>query len=95
MASRVQYVLNIEFQIYFVIQCLFDRLPVPERERIRTKNDETAPLRTPTHIGCAFSIDREFFYEIGSYDEQMNIWGSENLEMALRVKGDFIPRDSY
>lgn len=36
-------------------------------------------------IGCAFTIDREFFFEIGSYDTGMNIWGSENLEMALRV----------
>ncbi len=37
-------------------------------------------------VGCAFSIDNEFFYEIGSYDEGMNIWGSENMEMSLRVK---------
>lgn len=61
-------------------------MSIPYRERIRTRNDKTAPLRTPTHIGCAFSIDREFFYEIGSYDDKMDIWGSENLEMALRVR---------
>lgn len=61
-------------------------MPVPERELIRTHYDTTAPLRTPTMIGCAFSIDREFFFEIGSYDEGMNIWGSENMEMSLRVK---------
>ncbi|KAG4065879.1 hypothetical protein HA402_012557 [Bradysia odoriphaga] len=36
-------------------------------------------------IGCAFSIDKDFFFEIGSYDEGMNIWGSENMEMSLRV----------
>lgn len=55
------------------------------RERIRTRNDKTAPVRTPTIIGCAVSIDREFFYELGSYDDGMDIWGSENLEMSLRV----------
>lgn len=60
-------------------------MSIPQRELIRTRYDRTAPLRTPTHIGCAFSIDREFFYEIGSYDDNMQIWGSENLEMALRV----------
>lgn len=58
---------------------------MPERELIRTHNDATAPLRTPTMIGCAFSIDREFFFEIGSYDQGMDIWGSENMEMSLRV----------
>lgn len=60
-------------------------MPVPERERIRTQNDKTAPIRSPTMVGCAFSMDREFFYEIGSYDEGMDIWGSENMEMSLRV----------
>lgn len=37
-------------------------------------------------VGCAFSIDKEFFFEIGSYDEGMDIWGSENMEMSLRVR---------
>ncbi|XP_031629463.1 polypeptide N-acetylgalactosaminyltransferase 5-like isoform X2 [Contarinia nasturtii] len=64
---------------------IFTNMSVPQRERIRTNFDRTAPLRTPTHIGCSFAVDREFFFEIGSYDSMMNIWGSENLEMALRV----------
>lgn len=61
------------------------RMQPSERELLRTKNDRTAPLRTPTHVGCAFAIDREFFFEIGSYDEGMDIWGSENVELAFRV----------
>ena len=35
--------------------------------------------------GGLFSIEREYFYEIGSYDPGMDIWGGENLEMSFRV----------
>jgi polypeptide N-acetylgalactosaminyltransferase len=27
---------------------------------------------------------REYFYELGAYDEGMEIWGGENLEMSFR-----------
>jgi len=35
--------------------------------------------------GGLFSIERNYFYELGAYDNGMNIWGAENLEMSLRV----------
>lgn len=59
---------------------------VPQREMERRHNDKTAPLRSPTMAGGLFSIDKDFFYEIGSYDEGMDIWGGENLEMSFRVR---------
>lgn len=59
---------------------------IPQRELLRTHNDKTAPIRSPSHVGCAFSVDRDFFFEIGSYDEGMDIWGSENVELAFRVR---------
>ena len=47
--------------------------------------DEIDPFPSPTMVGCAFAIDREFFYKSGSYDKNMMIWGGENVEMAIRV----------
>uniref|UniRef100_A0A2S2NUP5 Polypeptide N-acetylgalactosaminyltransferase n=1 Tax=Schizaphis graminum TaxID=13262 RepID=A0A2S2NUP5_SCHGA len=58
---------------------------VPQREMTRRNQDRTAPLRTPTMAGGLFSIDKDYFYELGSYDEGMDIWGGENLEMSFRV----------
>ncbi|XP_014241683.1 polypeptide N-acetylgalactosaminyltransferase 5 isoform X2 [Cimex lectularius] len=58
---------------------------VPQREMERREGDRTAPLRTPTMAGGLFSIDRDYFYELGAYDEGMDIWGGENLEMSFRV----------
>ncbi|NXG00835.1 GLT13 acetylgalactosaminyltransferase, partial [Sakesphorus luctuosus] len=59
--------------------------PVPQREMDRRKGDRTLPVRTPTMAGGLFSIDRNYFEEIGTYDAGMDIWGGENLEMSFRV----------
>ena len=48
------------------------------------QNPEDA-FPTPTMIGCAFAIDREFFFASGGYDSKMAIWGGENVEMSVRV----------
>lgn len=63
----------------------YKTFPIPEREIKRNNGDMSAPYRTPALIGCAILIDREFFFEIGSFDMQMSIWGGENTELSLRV----------
>lgn len=72
-----------------------NRSDIPERELIRTNHSKTALIRLPMHVGCAFAIDRDFFYEIGAYDEGMDIWGSENLELALRVSFFFFTTNTH
>ncbi|XP_067265282.1 polypeptide N-acetylgalactosaminyltransferase 3 [Chanodichthys erythropterus] len=57
---------------------------LPDHEKRRRK-DETYPIKTPTFAGGLFSISRDYFYHVGSYDEQMEIWGGENIEMSFRV----------
>jgi len=58
---------------------------VPQREVDRRNGDRTLPVRTPTMAGGLFSIDKEYFNYLGKYDENMTIWGGENLELSFRI----------
>lgn len=50
-----------------------------------SENSSTLPIPTPTMVGGIFAINREYFWEFGSYDKKMDGWGGENLEMSFRV----------
>ncbi|BFZ01203.1 hypothetical protein BsWGS_04242 [Bradybaena similaris] len=56
----------------------------------RFREDQIGPRATEarlgvTMVGAAFAIDREYFFELGGYDEKMTVWGGENLEFSWRV----------
>lgn len=51
----------------------------------RRKQDITEPFRTPAMAGGLFAMDKDYFFELGAYDDQMEIWGGENLELSFRV----------
>jgi len=57
---------------------------VKEHEQ-RTAVETGLPFPSPTLVGCAIAVDRDYFMKLGAFDEGMRIWGGENIELGFRT----------
>lgn len=56
------------------------------QEYIKKNNMKvTDPIRCPVMAGGLFSIDKKYFYELGSYDPGLDVWGGENMEISFKI----------
>ncbi|XP_056391776.1 polypeptide N-acetylgalactosaminyltransferase 5 [Hyla sarda] len=59
--------------------------PIPKEVLQENNITDMDPIRCPVMAGGLFSIDRKYFYELGTYDPGLDVWGGENMEISFKV----------
>lgn len=79
-------VLRIEFKFYLNTLNVkrYTWIKVNPHEQMAA-HDTGLPFPTPTLVGCAIAVDKEYFEEIGNFDEGLKVWGGENIELGFRT----------
>ena len=54
-------------------------------DKTGTTDKSIEPKESPAMAGGLFTVLRNTFIKFGTYDQDMQIWGGENIEMSLRV----------
>ncbi|XP_059174598.1 polypeptide N-acetylgalactosaminyltransferase 11-like [Physella acuta] len=58
--------------------------PLPLKDSLDVQKNAN-PFLSPTMPGGLFAMERNYFYELGEYDSEMEIWGGENMEISFRI----------
>ncbi|XP_068936537.1 polypeptide N-acetylgalactosaminyltransferase 5 [Petaurus breviceps papuanus] len=69
----------------FVWPMNFSWKKIPPEVIKQNKMKETDVIRCPVMAGGLFSIDKKYFFELGTYDPGLDVWGGENMELSFKV----------